>query len=366
MPYDCWVTILNFLDDDLKKDTWTNWRSFNKLDIWLLILRSVSRKLHGIIDRLRHERGIVLGFAKGAVNQYFSAKGYFSCLQYTTTTLRYHVGTAEAEEAVTGGHFGCLKFIASNAKISWDSVVQKAAKGGNLQCLEYCHAHGISSNMLDDSAALGNLEMLKYIRPHLNSDFVNRYTIQAAKNNRLNILQYAVESGDGLDQSICIHACESDRNYECLVYAHQHGAALDDRCLQVALLHGAYKCALYVLPHVQFRAEDFIVFPHYEVPCGDLELLKALHHKGVVWGIYTYTSVIQGGNLECLRFLLTVFRGYPYHSCYSSAVAHSNWHEYFTLLEEFERKYYTQYSTYKKKTYFGIKVCNNLFCWIVY
>jgi hypothetical protein len=339
LPYDCWKLILNCLREDLKKDTWKYWRLADNLDIWLVIIRSISRSSRYIISKYQREHDLLIGFSKGAVNEYFSAKGFLSCLKYATIDLKYHIGTDTAEEAVTGGHFECLKFIAeTNPKICWSNVIEKAAKGGNYDCLVYCHQYGISFNMLEDSAASGNLEMVKYIRPHFKSEYTNRYTLQAAKNGHLKILQYAVEIGDGLDTNTCIAASESDSSYECLVYAHQNGIKLEERCLRGALTPRAYKCALYLLAN--FRLDPgFVVFKYHEVPFGNLEILEALHRQGVKWGSDTLFSVIKGGDLECLRYVLQLGVKSSYRSCYSAAIMHNNWRDYFKLLEEYNHPY---------------------------
>lgn len=339
---------MNYLRQDLenecKNSSYYYYKPLNALDVWLLILRSTSHNIQQAIEKYQRDHALIFGFHQGAVTHYLSAKGYLSCLKYFVMDLKYYVGQEAADEAAAGGHYECLKFIGEvNPKITWkyDSA-QKAANGGNLLCLEYCHNRGahISLPEIQTAASLGNLEMVKYVRPHVGPNCANYYTSFAASKGRLNILQYAVESGDGLAENVCLRAVEGD-HYDCLVYAHQNGGIIDEECIHAALKFGAIKCAMYLLEHTKITPGSSVVFGDHAFrgPFLTVDLLKMLHNQGAIWSNYPCAKAILRGSVECLRFVLETGASKSEYGLYGQAISKKDWRDYFKVLEEHNGTY---------------------------
>jgi hypothetical protein len=145
-----------------------------------------------------------------------------------------------------------LKWAREEKKCEWNvGTINEAAYQGNLEMVKYCVANEcpIDTIACENAASGGHLECLKYLREVAKAPWDSRTSTFAAEYGHLHILEYLVERKyDRYNERACQWAAEKG-HLDCLKYLHETAKApWDSRAVRSAhLVFNQTHCVQYLL-----------------------------------------------------------------------------------------------------------------------
>lgn len=241
-------------------------------------------------------------------------------LSFDETKFRQLERTFAFELAAEMGQMDCLKCLYTKDMIT-GNVINKAAKGGNLQILKFLCTNYSGANeafLLKDACEYacegGNIECLQYLHGK-GARWDGRCYVEAAKRGHLECIMYLYENHCTSVIGIHNHAKDimevaAKNSFECFRYLDDHNFSWDNHemeCFKAAARGGNIECLRYMynINHPDFAGGQLYTYSltWAAVEPGSLECLQFLHKKGCRLDDRTTIAASISGSVECLRYL---------------------------------------------------------------
>jgi hypothetical protein len=248
----------------------------------------------------------------------------------------YPVGCNVLDKAALNGHINILKWaFESTFIISDEKICENAALNGHLECLMYAKDMGVkfcSDKCTKNAAINSHLHILKWV---VENGMILSETICpiAARNGRLDILQFARLNGCGWFHNISVPDVASEHGYlHILKWSHENGAEIwPDACINGALKGGHLDIVIWLYQEFQLprgfcivelascyrnnmHIINWVISNGYRcnvnktTVCanaarkGDLQTLKWARSEGFTWDEKVCTNSAAHGHLEVLQW----------------------------------------------------------------
>ena len=166
------------------------------------------------------------------------AHGSLECLEYISKSLEHQfIITQEMFNiAAKYGHINCLKYIYNKTRDNcpWNEITSAcSAENGHLNIIKYMFKNNCPIDEMSCSYAAkkNQFEILKYLHEDVGIPLYIDTCLQAAINNNMEMLIYAIKQGcklnpDGIPDKICYYAALNN-NLHMLIYAYNLGCRID-------------------------------------------------------------------------------------------------------------------------------------------
>lgn len=201
--------------------------------------------------------------------------GNLECAQYLVNNgVKWNIDDSDMiNVAAFGGNIGCVELIHKYGE-QWDYyTTAAAATAGRLYMLQYLREKGCEWNLVTSARAAdaGMLDILQYLHEN-DCKWDSSTTNGAANNGHLDCLKYAIDNG--CDYSTAVRGAVYGGQLECLKYLHQIGCELVPGDTDAAANRGR------------------------------LEVLEYLHQNGCEWGENVCRYAAKESNFDCLKYAI--------------------------------------------------------------
>ncbi|GFH53307.1 hypothetical protein CTEN210_09783 [Chaetoceros tenuissimus] len=266
--------------------------------------------------------------------------------------------------AANKGQLGILKWLRKNNLCSSSDnqslIVRIAARSGRLSIIKWAKevaGFNLHIGLINDAAASGNLDLIKYLRskeiswkdntfcfavlsgniamlqylidnecPHDEPRICSNAVVDDDREKALEVLQWLHEHNVPWDEETCNTSARKG-NLKALEYARLNGCQWNETCLEQAVRHRNVEVIEYCLQNgcpIGTRAICKFATTHNQDHDQAFQILKLLRKFSVPWSTETCTFAACNGHFEALKWAVSEGCNWDRQKCANYAAEHGD------------------------------------------